>query len=198
MNLLTGPVPSNWLSGLSYLDINSNPMTCNSKQVWPTGITVLKINGLNCIGSNPSYPDSLQYLQIGMSGDLNYFNKYSGTLILKKPTEFYMYNNLITNVTVMDTSVLTTCDISGNPLLGSPSIATLTMCTQNGLYSASLLPYTISSKVKTTNTHSLLQNTRLLKTSATYSVSSLSSRFGYFHTRNVSTVESIPSILLFI
>ena len=85
-NLPTGPVPTKWPSGLTYLDINLNPMTCNSQQTWPRGITFLKMNGLNCIGSNPIYPDALQTLWIGWSGDWNYYNKFSGTLILKKPT----------------------------------------------------------------------------------------------------------------
>ena len=107
----------------------------------------------------------------------------------------------------MDTSTLTTCDISGNPLLGSPSIAALTMCTQTGLYAASLLPYTISTKLPylvstavpitsnyftlvqhtTTNTHSTsLQNTRHIFTSAKSKMTI------------VTSAEYITSILLFI
>ena len=140
-NGITGNIPSTWPAAL---DINQNPMICGSP-VWPS-TPELHMNGLSCSGLNPKFPSSLQVLFLGWSGDWARYNKFSGTLLLKKPTLLIINRNFITNLVINDTSSLVICDLSNNPLLGSSSIAKLTMCTQDGLYS----PISLLVKSKTT------------------------------------------------
>ena len=63
---------------------------------------------------------------------------------------------------IQDSSVLGTCDLSNNPLLGNPNIDEL-MCTKNGLYSAGLLPVTRSTVTTLTKTTTQLMTTRSTK-----------------------------------
>ena len=95
-------------------------------------------------GDLPSFPPTLQYLGLGLSG--NPGNHFTGTLRLNRPIELYIYDNWITDVVIQDSSQIDPnyCELSNNPLLGNPNIAGLTTCTQDGLYSASLLPVTKS------------------------------------------------------
>ena len=70
-------------------------------------------------------------------------NQFSGSVIMNQPTQFYIAGNWITNIIIHDTSLLgSNCDISNNPLLGTPEIFNLTACMQSGLYSANALPNT--------------------------------------------------------
>ena len=154
-NFISGTVPSVWPAGLTYMDINQNPMYCNSP-TWPPAIVELHINGLGCTGDSPVFPSTLKILFLGWGPERTSHNKFSGTLVLNQPTFLDISYNLITNLIIADTSVLTSgnCDLSYNPLLNSPSIVNLTMCTENGLYSPYSLPYTISSKIHATHTFS--------------------------------------------
>ena len=52
---------------------------------------------------------------------------------MNKPKDIQIYGNLITNVTITNTSRLTTCDLSGNPLLGF-DLSYLPACIKNNLY----------------------------------------------------------------
>ena len=97
-------------------------------------------------GDLPLFPSTLQYLALGYSGYPG--NHFTGTLRLNKPIELWISDNLITDVVILDSSLLVLgrfrCYLDNNPLLGNPNIAGLTMCTKNGLYSAELLPVTKS------------------------------------------------------
>jgi len=90
---------------------------------------------------------SLNYLYLGSSGSPG--NHFTGQVKLNSPSEVRLNYNWITDVLIADTSQLTSgCDISYNPLLGNPNIVNLlgapVNCVQVGLYSASLLPNTVT------------------------------------------------------
>ena len=146
-NQLTGNIPTNWPSGLTYLDISRNPgLNCVSPGPWPSGLQELHLNGLSCTGDVGVFPNSMIYLYLGwVNDDLGTYNKLSGTIALNRPLELEINFNLITDIIITDSSQMDTyCDLSNNPLLGNPHIAGLTMCSQNGLYSPTLLPITLS------------------------------------------------------
>ena len=150
-NYFSGNIPILWPSGLLELDISRNSLNCVSPGPWPSGLTLLHLNGLLCTGSVGLFPSTLQYLYLGWSQDTpGTYNKFSGSLVLNTQSlvELRINYNLFTNIIISDTSVLSGCDLSYNPLLGNPNIAKLTMCTQTGLYSASLLPNTILTTLK--------------------------------------------------
>ena len=167
-NKLTGPLPTNWPGNLEWLDVNSNLLAGSFPPLWPstlkmldlshnkitgnvptlsTGIFMLHIHDNLLTGDVPTLPSTITDLMLGDPG--GYLgNHLSGTVALLKPTFVTINDNWIVDIIIQDTSVLTTCDLSNNPLLGNPRIATLTMCTKNALYSPSILSKTM--KVSTT------------------------------------------------
>ena len=139
-NAITGSIPNNLPSGLLYLDLNENAITGFIPNALPVGLISLSLHGNQMSGDLPLFPSTLQVLYLGYPGTAG--NNFTGTLRLFKPSELYINDNWITSVVIQDLSVLYQCDLSNNPLLGNPNIASLTMCTKNGLYSAALLPMT--------------------------------------------------------
>ena len=151
-------------TGLQSLYLNSNQLTGNIPSILPDVLTVLSIqqNGITgyipsslpaslhqlCLEDNlmtgdvPSLPTSLQYLRLGWPGYPR--NRFTGSVILNKPIWIYLNHNGITNLIVNDSSILTNCELSNNPLLGNPNVVALTMCTKTNLYSPSLLARTSS------------------------------------------------------
>ena len=179
-NQLTGNIPNTWPSGLKILDLSTNPLNCMSPGPWPTGLQELHLNGLSCTGSIGPFPSSLQVLYLGWSRDApGTYNKFSGTLSFKQSlTELGIAYNLFTNLFISNASSFTSCDISYNPLLGNPNIVNLTMCTQTGLYSPSLLPNTLPTSLKLST---FIKSTSIQKTSSvvqTYSSSLAQSKLG--------------------
>ena len=85
-------------------------------------------------GNLPSFPLSLNRLYLGSPNNTG--NHFTGSLVLYKPSYVYINDNWISDAVIQDTSKLVSpfCDLSNNPLLGSPHISGLTMCTTNGLY----------------------------------------------------------------
>ena len=86
----------------------------------------IKYNALSGDFPFKNIPESLNKLRI--SG-----NQFSGTILINKPSDLLIYGNLFTNVTVMDTSALTNCDLGGNPLLEF-DLSYLSMCSKDNLY----------------------------------------------------------------
>ena len=149
-NQLFGVIPQILPTSLTELLIWNNGLSGNIP-TWPAGILKLDVSHNKLTGSLPVSPEGLNYLHVHdnmLSGDLPTFsssvndlwlnpNYFTGTLRLNKPVSLYINDNWITNVIILDTSALTTCDLSENPLLGSPTISNLTICTKIGLYNAS-------------------------------------------------------------
>jgi len=146
-NQITGPIPS-LPSGLLELSASQNLLT-GPLPTMPSGLQLLYINSNLLTGDVPSLPNSLTNVYLGYPGIPG--NRFTGIVALYQPQYLYLNDNWITDVVVTDTSQLTNgCDLSNNPLLGNPDIASLTMCTQTGLYST-----TIPANRKTTKLISL-------------------------------------------
>ena len=162
-NLLTGSFPSQLPNVLKVIRLDGNQLTGPIPSQLPMGLIALQLDGNKMSGNLPSLPSTIQILSLGYPGWLG--NHFSGTLRLNRPTELYIYDNWITDVVLQDSTALTSyCDLSKNPLLGNPNIAGLTMCTQTGLYSAALLPVTISTMtfITSTTSSSLMESTSLV------------------------------------
>ena len=173
-NDLKGPIPSSLPVKLLELDLDRNEMS----------------------GDLPLFPSTLQRLYLGPTG-----NKFSGTLRLNRPIELYIRNNWITDVFIQDSSVLGTgvsdCDLSNNPLLGNPNIAGLTMCTKYGLYSATLLPVTRSTRTtklasSTSTVITTYQTTNLVFTDVT-TIDALATAVEKIITTNVTRTSTLTS-----
>ena len=125
-NSLVGPLPKSYPSSLFYMSVRGNSMG----------------------GDVPLFPDTLTEIRLGRNGSPG--NHFTGRLYITGPIEYLQINdNWITDVVILDTSQLGSCDLSNNPLLGNPNIANLGICTRNDLYSANLLPKTLSTFVST-------------------------------------------------
>ena len=138
-NQLTGTLPKTLPSGLTSLSLWNNKLTGTIPPILTLNrLTDLYLESNQMSGDLPAFPSSLQTLYIGN-------NHFTGDLRLNRPLYLHIENNWITEITLQQSGKLTTsCNLSYNPLLGNPNIANLTMCRQNGLYSASLLPNTLT------------------------------------------------------
>ena len=162
-NQLTGGIPP-LTSKLQLFDVSSNdlngtipslPSTLKKFYVYenqlvgtlpplPNGLLELKVQN-NHLGKDvPPLPPSLTFIWLGKLGFPG--NHFSGSIALNRPLELFINDNYITDVRVTDFSLLTSCDLSNNPLQGNPSINSLP-CTKNYLYSPTLLPNTRTSSL---------------------------------------------------
>ena len=144
-------------SSVTWLGLNSNSITGPIPIALPSGLITLILDGNRMSGDLPSFPSNVRKLWLGYPG--NPGNHFTGTLLLNQPLRLYINHNLITDVVIQNSSDFTLCDLSNNPLLGNPTIANLTMCTKNGLYSAALLSATrnlMTTAVRTDEAESFL------------------------------------------
>ena len=135
-NLLNGTIPA-ITSSILYLDLSRNQLTGSIPEL-PNNLSNLYLFGNQLTGIIPPLPSTLNNLRLGHPSYLG--NHLQGTIYLIQPVRLMINGNWITNVIVNDTSQLSQCDLSQNPLLGIPSLDSLPMCLQNGLYSANTLP----------------------------------------------------------
>ena len=137
-NQMTGVIPGLPV-GLVYLDLPENRFSGSLPSSLPNGLTRIYLEDNNFTGELPIFPSTLYTISLGLSGDVR-TNHFSGTLSLNKPRRIFINNNLITDIIIQDSTALTNCDLSNNPLLGNSRVANLTICVKTGLYSPSLLP----------------------------------------------------------
>jgi hypothetical protein len=137
-NSISGRFPISLPSTLQQLILHDNQLTGSLPSALPSGLTSIHIDTNYLTGDLPPIPPSVTYFVIGWAGYPA--NHFSGGITLNRPSDVSIYNSLITDIVIQDTSNLGVCDLSNNPLLGNPHISALTMCTKNGLYSASSLP----------------------------------------------------------
>ena len=142
-NKLNGSIPSHLPAGLVMLDLEKYAISGPIPDQLPKSLGTLYLHGNRMTGDLPSFPSTIRYFAL-KSG-----NRFSGSLRLSRPLQVWINDNWITDVFINDSSVLTDCDLSNNPLLGSFNIVNLTMCNKNGLYSASLLPVTKKTQMAT-------------------------------------------------
>ena len=130
-NKLNSSIPA-LPSSLEYLDLSHNQLVGTLPSPLPNGLEFLRVHNNQLSGNVPSLPLPLYDLWLGNSGFPG--NYFSGTIMLNRPTNIRINDNLISNVIILDLSQLIYCDLSNNPLLGSPNISELTICIKNNLY----------------------------------------------------------------
>ena len=180
-------------SGVILLGLGSNSLTGNIPSILPSGLRELYLEGSRMSGDLPSFPSTLTHLALGWSGLPG--NQFTGTLRLNRPIELHINHNWITDVVILDSSQINPswCDLSNNPLLGNPNIANLTTCTQDGMYSAALLPVTMSTEATVVRTTTeVVTTTKTVARTTTSSPESRTSGLGAATTSvMVSTVTGM-------
>ena len=168
---LIGSIPSSLPNSLSSLFLNSNKLTGVIPSSLPLGLHLLWVFGNQLSGDLPEFPSILQDLGLGYPGQPG--NHFTGTLRLNRPAALYINDNWITDVIIQDTSALgmgaNVCDLSNNPLLGNSFITGLSECYKGGIYSANLLPKTLTTIKPTTTiklTSEMKPTTTVVKTPA--------------------------------
>ena len=144
LNKIVGTMPKTLPSSILKLYLNSNLLTGSIPSNLPNGLTDLMLDGNRMTGDVPPLPASLQFLYLSTSRDAG--NHFTGSISLNAPKEVNIYGNWITEFKVLNSTSLTLCVLSNNPIAGNYDVSQLSMCTQTGIYSARLLPWTISSK----------------------------------------------------
>ena len=128
---ISGPFPI-LPRDLQATDLRNNKLTGSLTFPLPSNLETLFISNNNVGGYLQPFPIALEKIQI-----LN--NRFMGTLSLNRPSVINVSGNRITDVVVGNTSDITFCDLSKNPLLGNQKIEILTMCTKDNLYSFPIL-----------------------------------------------------------
>ena len=183
-NKFTGTIPITFPSTLSQLNVGTNKLSGGFPSKIPPFLRWLHVDNNFLTGLVPSeIRRTFVHLRLnenlGLYGDVtNITNaelnelwlttpglesgtKFTGKLVLNRPSVVFIRGNSITDLVVLDTSNLVYCDISDNPLLGNPNIANLTMCTKNGLYTSSTQT-TSTTSISQTKTQSTLTSSAQL------------------------------------
>ena len=167
-NLLTGTIPDPLPSWLSYFWVQNNQLSGKMPNPMPLYIIDFKVNNNRFSGDLPPL-HSAQWLEISYS--LSDENKFTGVLIVDRPSEIFMVGCYVTDVVIIDPLQLTQgCDLSYNPLKGR--VGQLTMCTKTGIYSANLLPQTIGVSTSRKATSATTTTMLISKQSTLSSISS--------------------------
>eukprot|EP00835_Amoeboradix_gromovi_P000636 NODE_23_length_38171_cov_0.318108.p12 type:complete len:348 gc:universal NODE_23_length_38171_cov_0.318108:7263-8306(+) len=127
-NKIYGDIPT-LPSTLTQFFLDNNNINGSLPDKLPIGLQYVSLTYNMMSGNFPTLPQSIQNLYLSPG------NLFSGSLVFKYPVSFSIYGNWISDVVVYNSSRITSCDISNNPLLNNPHIANLTMCTKNDLYS---------------------------------------------------------------
>ena len=115
----------------------------------PSGLQYLRVKNNQLSGPVPPFPSTLTNLMLGSPGSVGNF--FSGSIWLNQPIYVEINNNYISDIVIIDTSQLSTCDLSNNPMIGNPHISGLTMCSKNNLYSITLPISTVTLTASTTS-----------------------------------------------
>eukprot|EP00835_Amoeboradix_gromovi_P006255 NODE_703_length_5018_cov_0.326286.p2 type:complete len:477 gc:universal NODE_703_length_5018_cov_0.326286:2171-741(-) len=128
-NSLNGSLPSTLPTKLTALYGGTNMMSGTLQSVLPSTLNILRLSGNKYTGPIPtSFAKNMDFTAFGG-------NKFTGVLTLNQPKSFNIQDNLITDIVISDISLLTSCTLSNNPMLGSTNVAALgTKCTATGLY----------------------------------------------------------------
>ena len=160
-NKISGGISSKWPSKLVELYLYDNLLsgTIPNTQVWPSGLQTLYLHGNKLNGDGSCFPSTILSLSLGYQGYSG--NKFTGTLALEKPTAISINSNLISDLNIKNTSSLTFCDLSNNPLLGDKDLINLSICAQTGIYalysaSSTILVFPIGGPVLILQNHPTL------------------------------------------
>eukprot|EP00835_Amoeboradix_gromovi_P001328 NODE_58_length_25774_cov_0.240545.p6 type:complete len:367 gc:universal NODE_58_length_25774_cov_0.240545:12505-13605(+) len=143
-NRLNGTIMSPLPVSMQGFSISNNYLVGGLPNPLPPKLQELAVQVNKLSGLVPPLPTSLTILDLGN-------NKFSGIVEMLKPTTLNVNDNFITNVIIQNFNslnlLLTSCDISNNPLLEHFNDTNLQRCTKNDLYSINDLPVTISSSL---------------------------------------------------
>eukprot|EP00834_Sanchytrium_tribonematis_P007127 NODE_602_length_5512_cov_0.250693.p1 type:complete len:587 gc:universal NODE_602_length_5512_cov_0.250693:1901-141(-) len=148
-NLINGNVTINIPLSISWLDLSGNSITGNIPNISPfeyLNITHNLFTGSIPISLQATNSLDLSYNQL--SGCINFqfnglsfiFNNnyLSGNLSFKRPSQLFIQNNLISDVSIEDDTYLISCDLSNNPM--SPGVfgkSFYNYCNLDDVYSSS-------------------------------------------------------------
>ena len=119
-NMFTGSIPDNLPLNVQ---LKNNYLT-GTVPILREGMKSLRLASNLLSGEIPIIPSTLIVLTIGSNSRLNRIN---GSLYFNAPTDISLFNNLITSIVINDTSKLSICDLSYNPI-PSDLTTNLTMC----------------------------------------------------------------------
>ena len=168
---------------LKYLDLSKNFLV-GQLPSFPRFLSFLYLNDNTLSGRVPMLPDSLTDLNLGDARSKKH-NSFNESISMNTPHTLSIYSNYITDVYIKDTSKISNCDLSFNPLLGRSSIVNLTaFCKMDGLYA---FPYQNKStvlvadsfrniseiKVLSRNLSEIMFSTVLRNTSGTITISNI-------------------------
>ena len=159
---LTGPISFEWPTTLTRMELSWNYFNGTLPCFFPPNIRLLGLHAnLQLTGPIPHLPSSLRAFwvygnelygdasfipsgvtSLRLGADYNVRQQFTGILTLDKPTSIYARVNYLSGIVIGNTSALSYCDISDNPLWGNSNLENLTMCTQTGLYNLTDLPST--------------------------------------------------------
>eukprot|EP00834_Sanchytrium_tribonematis_P007424 NODE_668_length_4888_cov_0.964293.p1 type:complete len:854 gc:universal NODE_668_length_4888_cov_0.964293:1254-3815(+) len=94
----------------------------------PPSLQELQIQGNYLTGPFPVFPVTLNSIILGDKAKEG--NSFNDKLILQQPLSIILGSTNIYDVFIQNTSLLTNCDLSFNPLLNSTNIGNYTMCKQ--------------------------------------------------------------------
>ena len=160
-NRLSGSIPFLLPPALIFLHLENNFLTGSIPPAIPSNLLLYGVFGNLMSGDLPIFPNSLQYLYLGYPGEPG--NQFKGPIRLDNPIWILINDNLITDLILRDSTHLTRCDLSNNPLLGNPNIVNLTICTQNALYHV----IDVSTATSTTSTLTIIAQTTISTNLAT-------------------------------
>ena len=198
-NAITGTIPRVLASSLERIWLHTNSLTGSIPSNLPNGLIELFLDGNKMSGDVPPLPDSLHFLYLGHprsdSGQLG--NQFTGSISIKEPVKLYIYMNLITKLIITTSSDLTQCDLSHNPILGNYDSLQLSICTIAGIYSANLLPWTLSKILPSTVASKIQSSTKQSKLSSWSMARSNSGTSGTFiiQTESFLVVNSQTNLL---
>eukprot|EP00834_Sanchytrium_tribonematis_P007692 NODE_738_length_4335_cov_0.481350.p2 type:complete len:389 gc:universal NODE_738_length_4335_cov_0.481350:3796-2630(-) len=144
-NLLTGTINVTPSHSIKY-SISYNLFTGELMQDWPISLTQFYVAHNQLIGILPhqllKQSTALYVYENQFTGCLNttlicdycalQHNQFQGPIVLQKPTYVSLAFNLFTNVTILNTTAITKCEIDFNPLLNVNNLPS--MCTKTGLF----------------------------------------------------------------
>ena len=125
-NKFTGSIPNNMPNNLHL----RNNMLTGSIPVLPLGMQTLRVSENFLSGNISAIPRSMSILSINL--DVYSSNRISGSLAFNAPEEIRIFNNKFTSITVEDTSKLTVCILSHNPIQTNLT-GKLRMCTKDAI-----------------------------------------------------------------
>ncbi len=140
LNNIRGLVPNLTGTSVQNLGLAHNTLTGGLPSAFPAGFYELHVDDNLLSGDLPPFPSTMITLFLGYTGFTG--NTFTGVLSVYGPIILGINSNLITDIIIPNMAKMQWCDISDNPLLDAPHIASMTMCIQTGLYNSSLLPKT--------------------------------------------------------